>query len=237
MSPLAHLNFFSPDGRCFSFDSRANGYSRGEGFGIFVLKRLSDAIADNDCVRAVIRATGSNENGRTPGGITKVSNDAQRHLIQNTYEQAGLSPASTRYVEAHGPGTVGDLVECSSLHAVFGKFRTPDSPLYIGSTKANVGHLEGAAGVSSLAKTILALERGIMPKLANFQCLHPQIAAQNYPFAVSHPLTDLPMLMFVVSSRESALALRCAPGFCQFIRLWWFECSCSGRSRSTKSTQ
>ena len=119
MSPLAHMNFFSPDGRCYSFDHRANGYARGEGFGVIVIKRLADALVDGDTVRAVIRATGSNENGRTIGGITQVNATAQESLIRKTYLKANLNFDQTRYVEAHGPGTGGDSIEASALAAVF----------------------------------------------------------------------------------------------------------------------
>lgn len=98
---LTNMNFLSPDSRCFSFDDRANGYARGEGFGVVVLKLLSDAIRDDDTIRAVIRSTGSNHDGRTPG-ITSPSRDAQELLIKETYEKAGLDLQLTRFFEAHG---------------------------------------------------------------------------------------------------------------------------------------
>lgn len=101
MLTMSNMNFFSPDGRCYSFDDRANGYSRGEGVGILVLKRLSESIADNDTIRAVIRSTGSNQDGRTPG-ITQPSTEAQARLIKQTYEKAGLEMEPTRFFEAHG---------------------------------------------------------------------------------------------------------------------------------------
>lgn len=103
---MSNMNFFSPDGRCFSFDDRANGYARGEGFGVLVVKRLLDAIDDGDTVRAVIRATGSNQDGRTPG-ITQPSSEAQAMLIQKTYEKAGLDMKFTRFFEAHGKESTG----------------------------------------------------------------------------------------------------------------------------------
>lgn len=98
---LTNMNFLSSDSRCFSFDDRANGYARGEGFGVIVLKLLSDAIRDDDTIRAVIRSTGSNHDGRTPG-ITSPSRDAQELLIRETYEKAGLDLQTTRFFEAHG---------------------------------------------------------------------------------------------------------------------------------------
>ena len=102
------MNFISPDSRCFSFDNRANGYGRGEGVGVLVLKRLGDALNDGDTIRAVVRATGSNQDGRTPG-ITQPSRDAQERLIKETYQKAKLDMQTTRYVEAHGTGTAVSL--------------------------------------------------------------------------------------------------------------------------------
>lgn len=98
---MSNMNFFSPDSKCFSFDSRANGYARGEGFGVLVLKRLSDALEHGETIRAVIRSTGSNQDGRTPG-ITQPSSQAQVTLIKSTYHKAGLDMSSTRFFEAHG---------------------------------------------------------------------------------------------------------------------------------------
>lgn len=98
------MNFVSHDSRCYSFDARANGYGRGEGVGVVVLKRLGDAISDGDTIRAIVRATGSNQDGRTPG-ITQPSEEAQLRLIKETYDKAGLKRELTRYVEAHGTGT------------------------------------------------------------------------------------------------------------------------------------
>ena len=98
---LSNMNFLSPDSQCYSFDSRANGYVRGEGVGVIVIKRLSDALRDNDTIRAVIRATASNSDGRTPG-ITQPSSKAQEKLIRDTYTKAGLELGKTRFIEAHG---------------------------------------------------------------------------------------------------------------------------------------
>jgi acyl transferase domain-containing protein len=181
---LAHLNFLSPDNRCFSFDHRANGYSRGEGSGIIVIKRLSAAIEDGDTIRAVIRASGSNENGRSAGAITRVSKVVQEDLVHETYARGGLSLKETRYVEAHAPGTGGDEVETAALAAVFGKHRNSRDPLCLGSVKANIGHLEGGSGMASLIKTVLMLERGIMPRLANFEDANPKIQTEAWNLKV-----------------------------------------------------
>ncbi|KAK5732063.1 Type I Iterative PKS [Elasticomyces elasticus] len=183
MLPLAHLNFLSPDSTCYSFDHRANGYTRGDGYGVLVLKPLSKARAARDPIRAIIRSTASNENGRTTGGITKVSFGAQRAMIETAYRNANLDPALTRYVEAHAPGTEGDGVEASALAAVFSKHRSMDDPLCMGSVKANLGHLEGASGIASLIKVILMLEKGIIPRLANFEHLHPRIRGDEWHMA------------------------------------------------------
>ena len=145
---LTNMNFLSADSRCYSFDERANGYSRGEGFGVVVIKRISDAVRDGDTVRAIIRSTGSNQDGHTPG-LTQPSRDAQAQLIKETYEKAGLDFAATRFFEAHGKpfaelfrilltastsgtGTaIGDPIEADAIASVFRKHRTPDDPLYM----------------------------------------------------------------------------------------------------------
>jgi len=109
MMSLSNLGFLSPDGLSYSFDERANGYSRGEGFGVVIIKTVSQALADNDTIRAVIRATHSNQDGKTPG-ITQPSEAAQALLIRETYEEAGLDTRVTRFFEAHGTGTqIGDV--------------------------------------------------------------------------------------------------------------------------------
>lgn len=131
MHALSNLNLLSPDNQCYSFDSRANGYARGEGFGVLILKRLSDAIQNKDTIRAVIRATGSNQDGYTPG-ITQPSGEAQVKLIRDTYAKAGLSLEHTRYFEAHGTGTeIGDPIEANAIGDIFRSARLPNDPLYV----------------------------------------------------------------------------------------------------------
>jgi acyl transferase domain-containing protein len=125
------MNMLSHSSRSFSFDSRANGYARGEGFGVVILKRLEDAIIDGDTIRAVIRSTGSNQDGRTPG-ITQPSSAAQERLIRETYRKAGLSTAFTQFCEAHGTGTaLGDPIELMAIGSAFKDFRTPSNPLMV----------------------------------------------------------------------------------------------------------
>lgn len=183
MIPLTNLGFLSPDGRCYAFDHRANGYARGEGYAVLVLKRLRDAVRDRDTVRAVIRATGANQDGRTPG-ISQPRADAQAALIRQTYASAGLSLAETRFFEAHGTGTaVGDPIEASGIAQVFGPHRSADEPLYVGAVKSNIGHLEGASALAGLVKTILALENGTIPPNINFEKVNPKIPVDDWHIA------------------------------------------------------
>ncbi|KAH8804357.1 beta-ketoacyl synthase domain-containing protein [Xylogone sp. PMI_703] len=164
-----------PDGKSYSFDHRGNGYARGEGFGVLVLKRVSDAIRDGDMIRAVIRNSSSNQDGRSPG-ITQPTKAGQAALIRHVYSRAGLDPSLTRFFEAHGTGTaVGDPIEASAISEVFTPYRSPEQPLYIGALKSNVGHLEGAAGVAAMIKGVFTLERGIIPPNIWFEKANPKI--------------------------------------------------------------
>jgi acyl transferase domain-containing protein len=175
---LSKMSFLSPDSRCYSFDDRANGYARGEGIAVIVLKRISDAIHDNDTIRAVIRSSGSNQDGFTPG-ITQPSSQLQERLIRHTYQKAGLSMKHTRFFEAHGTGTaIGDPIEASAIGNAFRQYRTSQQPLFVGSVKSNIGHLEAASGLSGLIKSILMLETGIILPNANFKQLNPRIDSE-----------------------------------------------------------
>ena len=189
---LTSLGFLSPEGKCYSFDHRANGYSRGEGFGIMVLKRVSDAIRDGDTIRAVIRNTVSNQDGKSPG-ITQPTKSAQVDLIRQAYESVGLDPGSTRYFEAHGTGTpVGDPIEASAISSVFTKYRSPEDPIYIGALKSNIGHLEGAAGIAGLLKSVFVLERGMIPPNCWFEKPNPKIPAEEWNFRFPTTVTAWP---------------------------------------------
>lgn len=135
--PLDDAGFLSPDGRCYSFDFKANGYARGEGFGAVLVKPLRTALRDDNVIRAVIRATGVNQDGRTPS-ITQPSSEAQIQLIRGTYATAGLDLTTTDYVEAHGTGTpTGDPIEATSIGQAFGSHRDSQRPLYVGSVKVS----------------------------------------------------------------------------------------------------
>ncbi|KIA75375.1 hypothetical protein HK57_00158 [Aspergillus ustus] len=176
---LSSQGFLSPDGLCYSFDHRANGYGRGEGVIAVILKPVLAAVRDGDMIRAVIRATGSNQDGRTPV-LTQPSLQSQEELIRDVYRRAGLSLDATRYVEAHGTGTpVGDPVEMAAIGRSFRKYRSHGEPLYVSSVKANIGHLEGASGLASLVKCILMLEKGVIPPTALFDKLNAEIDADG----------------------------------------------------------
>ena len=165
----------SPDGQCYSFDHRGNGYSRSEGVGVLILKRVSDAIRANDTIRGVIRSTGCNQAGSTPS-ITLPSSTAQERLIRESYSRAGLSMEPTRFFEAHGTGTsVGDPIEAKALGSAFRQVRSVKDPLIVGAIKSNVGHLEGASGIAGVIKALIILERGIIPPNTNFERINPKI--------------------------------------------------------------
>lgn len=165
-------------------DHRGNGFGRGEGIGCVILKPLDLAIADNDKIHAVIVGSGVNQDGRTKG-ITMPNGDAQMRLMNSVYKNAGLDPSETGYVEAHGTGTkVGDPIEATALHSVFGTGRTARNPLFVGSLKSNIGHLEGASGVVSIIKTAMMLEKGSIPPNCNFEAGNPSIPFEEWGIKV-----------------------------------------------------
>ncbi|PHH91885.1 hypothetical protein CDD83_9906 [Cordyceps sp. RAO-2017] len=179
MKLMSDANFLSVDGRCWSFDDRANGYARGEGIAVVLIKPLAHALRDGDTVRAVIRNTGSNQDGRTPG-ITQPNRQSQIDLIRKTYQQAGVDMGPTRFFEAHATATpVGDPIEAGAIGASFRQHRSSSSPMHVGAVKANIGHLESCSGLAGLIKTILVLERGVIPPIAGLQILNRQIDAEN----------------------------------------------------------
>ncbi|WP_344593605.1 type I polyketide synthase [Streptomyces violaceusniger] len=195
----------SPDGRSFTFDARANGYVRGEGGGLVVLKRLPDALRDGDPVLCVIRGSEANNDG---GGdsLTTPAAHGQEAMLRAAYERAGVDPARVQYVELHGTGTkVGDPVEAAALGAVLGAGRADGAPLRVGSAKTNVGHLEGAAGVTGLIKTVLSLaHRELFPSL-NHETPNPAIPLDTLGLTVQTaldawaPRRDAPRLAGVSS--------------------------------------
>ncbi|KAF2215724.1 hypothetical protein CERZMDRAFT_109614 [Cercospora zeae-maydis SCOH1-5] len=189
-STMSMMRFLSPDGRCHTFDEKANGYARGEGVGCIVLKPLADALANGDPIRAIVRGSGSNSDGRTQG-ITLPSGIAQEQLIRDTYESAGLDPLDTEYVECHGTGTqAGDPQETSALARVFCDRRSADNPLRVGSIKTNVGHLEGASGIAGAIKGILMLDRKTLLPNRALESLNPRIQLDEWKLKIQLELED-----------------------------------------------
>ena len=189
----ANAGMLSPDGRCATFDAGANGYVRGEGCGILVLKRLSEAVAYGDRIWAVIRSTAVNQDGATPG-LTVPSQEAQERCIADALLRAGLEPPDVDYVEAHGTGTeVGDPIEARATAAAYGRGRTADRPILIGSVKTNIGHLEAAAGVAGMIKAVLSIERRAIPKHLHFRNPSPQIDWDGIPLRVTADRMDWPL--------------------------------------------
>ncbi|KAK3079799.1 hypothetical protein LTS18_003883, partial [Coniosporium uncinatum] len=189
MYRMSNVGFMSPDSKCFSFDHRANGYSRGEGVGAIIIKPLEAAVRDGDTIRAVVRATGTNQDGRTPG-MTVPSKEAQERLVRDVYRKAGLDLQQTAYVEAHGTGTAaGDPIEAGAIAQAWNE-RSSKTPLYIGAIKSNIGHLEGASGVAGIIKTVQVLEKGIIPPNTNFEKVNPKIPTEKWNIAF--PLKNMP---------------------------------------------
>ncbi|OIW30530.1 ketoacyl-synt-domain-containing protein [Coniochaeta ligniaria NRRL 30616] len=190
--PMVSLGFLSKDGKCYTFDSRANGYGRGEGVGIVVLKRLSDAIRDNDTIRGVIRGTSTNQDGRT-SGITMPSSEAQVINIRKCYASAGLGFDQTMFVECHGTGTqAGDPRELKAISDALCNERPADNPMVVGSIKTNIGHLEGSAGVAGVIKAVMTIEKGRIPRHINFKSWNPDINHRRLKVNVALKNTEWP---------------------------------------------
>ena len=188
----ADAMMLSPDGQCKTFDASANGYVRGEGCGVVILKRLSEAEADGDRIWGVIRSSAVNHGGASVG-LTVPNTPALEQVIETALSRAGISPSEVDYLEAHGTGTtVGDPIEINAVASVYGKEREADHPLLVGSVKTNVGHLESAAGVAGLIKAVLAVERGVIPKHLHFQDPHPGIDWDHLPLQIISSTTDWP---------------------------------------------
>ncbi|WP_414578854.1 MupA/Atu3671 family FMN-dependent luciferase-like monooxygenase [Anabaena sp. CCY 9402-a] len=189
---LSRTHALAPDGRCKTFDAAADGFGRSEGCGVIILKRLSDALADGDGVPptvgdriwATIRGSAVNHDGPS-SGLTVPNQLAQEQLIQQALDNAKVTPAQVTYIEAHGTGTsLGDPIEVGALASVFCRQRSPEEPLVIGSVKTNLGHLEAAAGIAGLIKTVLALHHGEIPPHLHFHQPSPHIPWENLPVIV-----------------------------------------------------
>ncbi len=178
----AHM--LSVDGRCKTFDAAANGYVRGEGGGMVVLKRLSD-VGEGDTILALIRGSAVNQDGPS-GGLTVPSGPSQEAVVRQALARGGVDPAHVNYIEAHGTGTpLGDPIEVGALQGVFGKHRTQQSPLWIGAVKTNIGHLEAGAGIASVIKLMLSLQHKTLVPHLHFKNPNPMIPWGQVPIRVS----------------------------------------------------
>lgn len=187
---MSKAGLLSPDGRCKSFSAAADGFGRGEGCGVVVLKRLSDAQRDGDRILAVVRGGSVVHNGFS-GGITSPSGKSQSRAIREALRDAEVAPSQVQYLEAHGTGTeFGDPMELGAAASVYGQGRKPDNPLLVGSVKANISHLEAAGGVSGLIKTVLALHHEVLPPQVHFEEPSPHIPWQRMPLKVVTEKTE-----------------------------------------------
>ena len=223
---FSKARMLAPDGRCKAFDAAANGYVRGEGCGMIVLKRLSDAQADQDNIWAVIRGSMVNQDGRS-SGLTAPSSLSQRAVISKALQNSRLAPEQVRYIEAHGTGTsLGDPIEIGALNDVFGQ---RVEPLWVGSVKTNIGHLEAAAGIAGLMKVLLALKEQSLPASLHFKEQNPYIELKDSPFYL---VTETQAWSALLDEAGQPLPRR-AGG--QFVWFWGSQCSrglggvCGGR--------
>jgi acyl transferase domain-containing protein/NAD(P)-dependent dehydrogenase (short-subunit alcohol dehydrogenase family)/acyl carrier protein len=197
LSPAITVNFskagfMAPDGRCKTFDARADGYVRSEGAGLVILKPLRQASADRDRIYAVIRGSAVNQDGRT-NGLTAPSRQAQEAVLREAYRKANVVPGHVQYVETHGTGTaLGDPIEIGALGAVLGIDRPTGSRCAVGSVKTNVGHLEAAAGITGLIKVALSLWHARLPASLHFESPNPHIPFGELPLFVQRTLSDWP---------------------------------------------
>ncbi len=181
---LSQWGMLAPDGRCKAFDSRANGFVRSEGGGMLILKRLSDALTDGDTIIAVVRGTAVNQDGRSTQ-MTAPNGMAQRAVLRQALEDALVEPEQITFIEAHGTGTIlGDPIEVEALTDVIGQPRPDGETCFLSSVKTNIGHLEAAAGIAGVIKTILSLQHGAVPPHLHFQELNPHISLTNTPFVI-----------------------------------------------------
>ncbi|MBN1991920.1 MAG: AMP-binding protein [Anaerolineae bacterium] len=181
---FAQAGMLAADGRCKAFDAAADGYGRGEGCGVVVLKRLADAVADKDNILAVIKGSAVNQDGRT-NGLTAPNGPSQQQVIRQALKNAQVSPHEIGYIETHGTGTpLGDPIEVNALQAVFATTQPEPTPCWIGSVKTNIGHLEAAAGIAGLCKVVLALHYGEIPPHVHLASLNPHISLKNSPLAI-----------------------------------------------------
>jgi acyl transferase domain-containing protein/acyl-CoA synthetase (AMP-forming)/AMP-acid ligase II/acyl carrier protein len=208
LSPALAINFskarvMAPDGRCKTFDADADGYVRGEGAGVVVLKPLSRALEDNDPVYAVIRGSATNSDGRT-NGLIAPSGRAQEGVVHEAFRRAGLPASAVQYIEAHGTGTaIGDAIEANALGTVLAEGRPEGSRCLVGSVKTNIGHLEAAAGIAGLIKVALSLQHRAIPASLNYTAPNPHILFESLPLDVVQTLTPWPAASRAVAGVSS----------------------------------
>ena len=184
MITFSHAHMLSSDGKCKTFDAAADGYVRGEGCGVIVIKRLEDAVRDGDRIRAVIRGSAVNQDGAS-GGLTVPNGVAQQRVIADALKRSDLEPRDISYLEAHGTGTsLGDPIEAQAAGAAFGDGRAASDPLLMGSVKTNIGHLEAAAGIAGVLKVVLSLEHELLPRHLHFQNPSPHIPWDSLPVQI-----------------------------------------------------
>ncbi len=189
---FSKARMLAPDGRCKPFDADADGYARGEGCGFVLLKRLADARRDGDEILAVVRGTAVNQDGRT-AGITAPNGPSQEACMRQALARAGVAPEQVDYVEAHGAGTpLGDPIEVQALRAVQAGRPADAPPIYMGSVKANIGHLETASGIASLIKVVLMLRHGEIPPQRNLNTINPKIPDGGAPLRIAREVAPWP---------------------------------------------
>ena len=191
---MAEFGLLSASGRCRPFDAAADGFVRGEGCGMVVLKRLADAEADADRIWGVLRGSAVNQSGAS-AGLTVPNGPAQERVIEEALSRAGIPPSEVDYLETHGTGSeMGDPIEVRAAAAVYGRGRDADRPLLIGSVKPNIGHLESAAGVTSLIKVVLAMQEMVIPPQPDFRSPSPLIEWDKLPVRVASEATEWPIV-------------------------------------------
>ena len=190
---MMEAGMLSRSGRCRPFDAAADGYVRGEGCGVVVLKRLSEAEADGDRIWGVIKGAAVNQNGAS-AGLAVPNGPAQERVMAAALAQAGIAGDEVDYLEAHAVGSqMGDAIEVHAVGSVYGKGRETDRPLLMGTVKSNIGHLESAAGVAGLIKAVLAMKQGVIPKHLHFENPNPEIDWQRLPVQVAADRTAWPL--------------------------------------------
>ncbi len=182
---FSHAHMMAADGRCKTFDARADGYVRSEGCGVVVLKRLSAALRDGDHIYALVPGSAVNQDGRT-AGITVPNGLAQQAVMRQALVRAGITADRLSYIETHGTGTaLGDPIEVQAIADVIGQATLSGQQCLLGSVKANIGHLETAAGMAGLIKVLLCLKHGEIPAQIHFQNLNPHISLEKTPLVIS----------------------------------------------------